>query len=56
VTDFPEIGHLRADLAEELLRFWPVSSYLIVVRADLTPLQIVRVLHASRDVRTLLSE
>lgn len=25
-------------------------------RADLTPLQIVRVLHASRDVRTLLSE
>jgi toxin ParE1/3/4 len=56
LADFPEIGHLRADLAEELLRFWPVSSYLIVYRTDLTPLQIVRILHASRDVRALLTE
>lgn len=56
LADFPEIGHLRGDLAEEPLRFWPVSAYLIVYRAEETPLQIVRVLHASRDVRTLLSE
>jgi len=48
------LGHLRADLADESLRFWQVYSYLIVYRAEADPLQVVRVLHASRDVRTLL--
>lgn len=56
LADFPDIGHLRHDLADEPLRFWPVSAYLIVYRAEETPLQVVRVLHASRDVRALLAE
>lgn len=30
----PEVGHLREDLADEALRFWPVHSYLIIYRAD----------------------
>jgi len=47
----PRLGHLRADLADEPLRFWQVYSYLIVYRAESDPLQIVRVLHASRDVK-----
>jgi len=50
----PRIGHLRSDLADEPLRFWQVFSYLIVYRPETEPLQIVRVLHASRDVRSLL--
>lgn len=50
----PRLGHLRSDLADEPLRFWQVYSYLIVYRAESDALQVVRVLHASRDVRTLL--
>lgn len=50
----PRMGHLRDDLSDEPLRFWTVYSYLIVYRAETEPLEVVRVLHASRDVRNLL--
>lgn len=30
----PHLGHLRQDLADEALRFWPVFSYLVVYRPD----------------------
>jgi plasmid stabilization system protein ParE len=52
----PEIGHYRRDLASEPVRFWAVYSYLVIYRAETRPLQVVRVLHASRDVRTILEE
>jgi toxin ParE1/3/4 len=50
----PGMGHVREDLAERSYRFLLVYSYLIVYRAGTRPLQVVRVLHASRDVRALL--
>lgn len=50
----PAIGHLREDLTDEPLRFWPVRRYLIVYRSDSDPLEIVRVLSAYRDVKKLL--
>lgn len=52
----PGLGHLRDDLADEPLRFWPVYSNLIVYRAELRPIQVVRVLHGARDVRQILTE
>jgi plasmid stabilization system protein ParE len=56
LADQPGMGHLREDLADEPLRFWLVYSYLIIYRAEVRPLQIVRVFHASRDIQRLLSE
>jgi antitoxin ParD1/3/4/toxin ParE1/3/4 len=50
----PGMGHLREDLADEPLRFWPVYSYLIIYRPETDPLEIVRVLHGARDVRAVL--
>ena len=50
----PGMGHLRQDLADEPLRFWPVYSYPINYRPEVTPLEIVRVLHGARDVKHLL--
>ena len=50
----PEIGHLREDLADRRHRFLLVYSYLIVYRPETKPLQVIRVLHASRDVQSLL--
>lgn len=50
----PGIGHLREDLANRRRRFFLVYSYLIVYRPDTKPLQILRVLHAARDVQSLL--
>jgi antitoxin ParD1/3/4/toxin ParE1/3/4 len=54
LADFPYMGHLRADLTDEPLRFWTVYSYLIVYRPDRKPLQVIRVLHGARDVGKIL--
>jgi toxin ParE1/3/4 len=56
LAERPGIGHLRTDLADETVRFWPVFSYLVIYRPDIKPIQIVRVLHGKRDVRRLLEE
>ena len=50
------MGHLREDLADEPLRFWAVYSYLVIYRAEMRPIQVIRVLHGSRDVQRILSE
>jgi toxin ParE1/3/4 len=52
----PGIGHLREDLVTEPLRFWRVYSYLIIYRPQAQPLEIVRVLHASRDIAHVLGD
>lgn len=49
----PGIGHVREDLAGRRHRFL-VYSYLIVYRLETKPLQVIRVLQASRDVQSLL--
>jgi plasmid stabilization system protein ParE len=56
LAERPLIGHVRADLADDALRFWPVYSYLIIYRPDTSPLQVIRVLHGARDVQRLLED
>jgi toxin ParE1/3/4 len=51
----PGIGHLRQELADRRHRFFLVYSYLIVYRFATEPLQIIRVLHAARDVQNILA-
>lgn len=50
----PGIGHFREDLADRRHWFWLVYSYLIVYRFEPRPLQVIRVLHAARDVQSIL--
>lgn len=52
----PGMGHLREDLTRRPFRFWPVYSYLIVYRSETKPLQILRILHSARDVKSILTE
>src|SRR5262245_40704336 len=54
LAEMPLLGHLRSDLTREPLRFWQVYSYLIIYRPEKRPLEIVRLLHSSRDVQYLL--
>lgn len=49
LAEHPGLGHLREDLADEPLRFHPVWSYLVIYRES-ERIEIVRVLHAARDV------
>jgi plasmid stabilization system protein ParE len=54
VAKAPGMGHVREDLADRRHRFFLVFSYLIVYRPETRPLEIIRVLQASRDIRALL--
>jgi antitoxin ParD1/3/4/toxin ParE1/3/4 len=49
-------GHWRHDLTSADVRFFSVYSYLIVYRPETKPLQVVTILHGSRDVAGILSE
>lgn len=55
LAEYPGMGHLREDLADEPLRFWTLYSYLIIYRAAERPIQILRIVHGSREVRQLLA-
>jgi plasmid stabilization system protein ParE len=46
----PGIGHYREDLLDRQYRFWLVGSHLLVYRWQAKPIQIIRVLHAARDL------
>jgi toxin ParE1/3/4 len=50
----PGVGHFRDELADKRRRFLLVYSYLIVYRHETKPVQIIRVLHAARDVQSIL--
>lgn len=53
LADHPGLGHLRDDLADEVLRVWTVHTYLVIYRPDGRPLQVVRVLSGYRDIAVL---
>ena len=50
----PRIGHPQPDWTDQPVHFWPVGTYLIVFRPETEPLNIVRVLHGSRDIPRLI--
>ena len=54
LADFPSLGHRRPDLTQLPLRFWQVYSYYVIYEQDRVPIEIVRILHAARDVPELL--
>jgi len=56
LADFPGAGHWRRDLTSAEVRFFSVYSYLIVYRPEATPLEIVAILHGSRDLPPILRE
>src|SRR4051794_21467626 len=51
----PGAGHVREDLTDRPVRFWPVYSYLIIYDPKAKPIQIIRVLHGMRDVEEILN-
>lgn len=50
----PGLGHKREDLTSLRVLFWPVGSYLIIYRADRSPIEIVAITRASRDIPSFL--
>ena len=56
LAERPEIGRHRLELWPEPYRFWPLGPALVAYRSDVDPIQIVRVVRASRDWQDLRGE
>lgn len=57
LADSPLAGHARKEVTALPLRFWvlqPYANYFIVYDPSKKPIQIVRILHAARDVPSIL--
>ncbi len=54
LAEFPEMGSNRPDLIDLPVRFWTLGNYLIIYRAEKSPIEIVRVLNAYRNVGAML--
>ena len=52
----PEAGHRREDLTDAPVKFWSVFSYLIIYDPAKRPIEILKVVHAARDIPSLLDE
>ena len=57
VAQTPLIGQLRKNLTRLPVRFWtvqPFPNYVRVYRPDARPLEIIRILHAKRNIQGIL--
>lgn len=55
LVEFPKMGALREEFGADV-RVSPVPPFVIFYRADDRGIEVVRVLHGSRDLETLFSE
>jgi len=58
LTDTPLAGRIREDLTSLPLRFWlvqPYRNFWIVYRPETKPLQVIRIIHAARNIPQILS-
>ncbi|MCB1183481.1 type II toxin-antitoxin system RelE/ParE family toxin [bacterium] len=54
LAENPYVGHRRADLTVQPVRFFPVYSYLVVYRLVGSRPEVIRVFGAAQDVARLL--
>jgi plasmid stabilization system protein ParE len=54
LAENPLIGHRRDDLTSQSVRFWLVHSYYVIYEPGTEPLAVARILHAARDIPTIL--
>lgn len=56
IAERPAIGSFRPDLTLQSQRFRRVHSWYVVYRFDDRLVEVLRVIHASRDIRRILGE
>jgi plasmid stabilization system protein ParE len=54
--DMPGMGHFRDDVIGREFRFWRVHSHLICYRWDVSPIQIIAVVHGSRNLNAFFED
>ena len=55
LVEFPEAGFLRSDFGRDI-RSMPVGTYIIFYRIAQKEIEVIRILHASRDIPRLFGQ
>ena len=55
LSDLPGAGHHREELLDTRYRFWNIYSYQIVYLWQNKPIQIIAVVHGSRDLQAFFT-
>lgn len=50
LVENPELGHLREDLTDRPVRFWPFKWHYTIIYKPIDPIEIVRVLSGFQDI------
>jgi antitoxin ParD1/3/4/toxin ParE1/3/4 len=56
IAEMPGIGHTRKDLTPERVLFWPLYSYLIVYQPGSRQVEVLAILHGSRNLERVLRQ
>jgi len=59
VAEAPVRGHCRPSLTNRNIRFWTLTrypNYAVAYRPEMSPLEIVAVLHGKRNIRRILKQ
>jgi plasmid stabilization system protein ParE len=54
LSEFPDLGHLREDLTDKAVKFWPFKWHYPIIYKASSPIEIVRVLSGFRDIVNLI--
>jgi len=54
LSDNPQLGHLREELTDKTVKFWPFKWHYLVIYKPTSPIEIVRVLSGYRDIINLI--
>jgi plasmid stabilization system protein ParE len=56
LTKYPQAGHTRHDISNRSFLFWTVGNYQVIYRRSPEEIEILAVLHASRDIPAALRD
>jgi plasmid stabilization system protein ParE len=54
LAEYPELGHLREDLTDKHVKFWPFKWHYLIIYKPTSPIEIIRVLSGFRDIINLI--
>jgi toxin ParE1/3/4 len=54
--EMPGLGHQRETLLDSRHKFWKVWSYLIVYRWQVTPIQVIAIMHGARELDVFFAD
>jgi plasmid stabilization system protein ParE len=50
----PGVGHVRSDLTRRQMLFWTSGPFHIIYHPETMPLEVGRIIHTARDIKTEL--